>query len=96
MMITSKYRIIVISEKEGEVANLVERGILGNAVAKNDNRPTYVFLYFTESKEDGDDADSNAQPLGARLYRYELTNDTLHEGSFRVPPSPFSTPSIIS
>jgi aldose sugar dehydrogenase len=60
-----------------EVANLVERGMLGIAVTKNANGPTYVFLYFTESKVDGDDATNNAAPLGARLYRYELTNDTL-------------------
>ena len=29
-----------------EVANLVERGMLGIAIAKNDKGPTYVFLYL--------------------------------------------------
>jgi glucose/arabinose dehydrogenase len=67
-----------------EVANLVERGMLGIAIAKNDKGPTYAFLYFTESKEDGDDAKYNANPLGARLYRYELTNDTLQNGKLLI------------
>ena len=67
-----------------EVANLVERGMLGIAIAKNDKGPTYVFLYFTESKEDGDDTKNNATPLGARLYRYELTNDTLQNGKLLI------------
>jgi glucose/arabinose dehydrogenase len=66
------------------VANLAERGMLGIAIAKNDKGPTYVFLYFTESKEDGDDANYNATPLGARLYRYELTNDTLQNGKLLI------------
>src|SRR5688572_9684270 len=46
-----------------EVANLVERGLLGIAIAKNDEGPTYVFIYFTESKEDGDNARYDAVPL---------------------------------
>jgi glucose/arabinose dehydrogenase len=36
-----------------EVAN--NDGLLGIAIAKNANRPTYVFLYYTESKTDGGD-----------------------------------------
>lgn len=67
-----------------EVANLVERGLLGIAIAKNDEGPTYVFIYFTESKEDGDDARYDAVPLGARLYRYELTNETLQNGKLLI------------
>jgi aldose sugar dehydrogenase len=67
-----------------EVANLVERGMLGIAIAKNDEGPTYVFIYFTESKEDGDDARYDAVPLGARLYRYELTNGTLQNGKLLI------------
>src|SRR5688500_20294460 len=31
------------------VASMNERGMLGIAVAKHENGPTYVFLYFTES-----------------------------------------------
>jgi glucose/arabinose dehydrogenase len=47
-----------------------ERGLLGIAVSKNTSQ-TYVFIYFTESKSDGD------SPIGNRLYRYELVNDHL-------------------
>src|ERR671931_2697775 len=62
------------------VANLDERGLLGIAVAKqtNNNGPRYVFLYYTESDggEDGDDAaSSGVEPLGNRLYRYELADN---------------------
>jgi glucose/arabinose dehydrogenase len=60
------------------VAKIVERGMLGIAIAKHDNGgPTYVFLYFTESTNDGNDAEWGAAPLGNRLYRYELVNDKL-------------------
>jgi aldose sugar dehydrogenase len=38
---------------------------------------TYVFLYYTEAKnKDGDDIYGN-EPVGNRLYRYELVNDKL-------------------
>src|SRR5919198_895546 len=61
------------------VANLDERGLLGIAVAKHTNNgPRYVFLYYTESDggEDGDDAaNSGVEPLGNRLYRYELADN---------------------
>jgi glucose/arabinose dehydrogenase len=71
------------------VANQVEQGLLGIAVAKNpsDDR-TYVFLYYTEGEakaiDEGEDDDSEevqtgngdgGQPLGNRLYRYELSSD---------------------
>ncbi len=68
------------------VANKSERGMLGIAVAsaKNENEPTYVFLYYTESVEDGNDdcpkdnfCNPGNDPLGNRLYRYELVNDKL-------------------
>ena len=63
------------------VANLDERGLLGIAVAKHTNNgPRYVFLYYTESDggEDGDDAaSSGVEPLGNRLYRYELADNKL-------------------
>jgi glucose/arabinose dehydrogenase len=68
------------------VANANERGMLGIAVAKNDvENTTNVFLYYTESKErDGNDdcttpTDCNKgnDPLGNRLYRYELIHDKL-------------------
>src|SRR5919201_1046664 len=62
------------------VANLDERGLLGIAVAKqtnNNNAPRYVFLYYTESGggEDGDDTAKGKEPLGNRLYRYELADN---------------------
>ena len=69
------------------VANKNERGMLGIAVAKNQTGPTvstYVFVYFTESIADGNDicpteshCDPGTDPLGNRLYRYELINDKL-------------------
>jgi aldose sugar dehydrogenase len=60
-----------------EVGNLVERGMLGIAISKHENGPTYVFLYSTESTNDGNDAEWGAAPLGNRLYRYEFVNDKL-------------------
>jgi glucose/arabinose dehydrogenase len=65
------------------VANKGETGMLGIAVAehKNDNRSTYVFLYYTVSSRGrtGDDnttITAGKQPLGNRLYRYELVNSS--------------------
>jgi aldose sugar dehydrogenase len=63
------------------VASKGERGMLGIAISspKHDekNKPTYVFLYYTESKtKDGEDsADKSIDPLGNRLYRYELADN---------------------
>ena len=67
------------------VANANERGLLGIAVAKNDDNTTNVFLYYTESKErDGNDecptstdCKKGNDPLGNRLYRYELIDNKL-------------------
>ncbi|HEX5979148.1 MAG TPA: PQQ-dependent sugar dehydrogenase, partial [Nitrososphaeraceae archaeon] len=71
------------------IANVKERGMLGIAAAVNSNRngnaptntigPTYVFLYYTDSSSttDGDDADSEENVLGSRLYRYELIDNQL-------------------
>ena len=71
------------------IANVKERGMLGIAAAVNSNRngnaptntigPTYVFLYYTESSSttDGDDANSEENVLGSRLYRYELIDNQL-------------------
>jgi glucose/arabinose dehydrogenase/plastocyanin len=67
-----------------KVANKVERGMLGIAVApKNKSKPTYVFLYYTESKtKDGNDdcpsthfCKPGTEPLGNRLYRYEMSDN---------------------
>ncbi len=52
------------------VSSEVERGMLGIAVSKdNQTGKPNVFLYFTESE--------GAKPLASRLYKSELTNDTL-------------------
>jgi glucose/arabinose dehydrogenase len=58
-------------------------GLLGIAIEKNmttnqnavPKNSTYVFLYFTASREHEDTKD--LAPLGNRLYRYELVNNTL-------------------
>ena len=40
--------------------------------------PTYVFVYYTEAQgQDGDDITKGKEPLGNRLYRYELVNNKL-------------------
>jgi glucose/arabinose dehydrogenase len=66
------------------VSNQVERGLLGIAIEhntftdsiqgpisdnNNKNNKTYVFLYYTESPQNG-------AALGNRLYRYEFDNST--------------------
>jgi glucose/arabinose dehydrogenase len=72
------------------VANKGETGMLGIAVAehKNDNRPTYVFLYYTVSggeKASGNSTTTNTigggsiQPLGNRLYKYEFVNNSSND-----------------
>lgn len=68
------------------VANSSERGMLGIAVAKHPST-TYVFLYYTESSDEKDGSDECAsdrsnycetgQPIGHRLYRYELIDNKL-------------------
>lgn len=65
------------------VANKKERGMLGIAVTKNENKDgdgpkVYVFLYYTESKsKDGEDLNEGGVVLGNRLYRYELEDNKL-------------------
>src|ERR671921_1755300 len=66
------------------VANKSERGLLGIAVSKHENGPTYVFLYYTEAKIEGSDVCPKIGepctgdiPLGNRLYRYELVDNKL-------------------
>jgi glucose/arabinose dehydrogenase len=59
------------------VANGVERGMLGIAVNVNKSGLTNVYLYFTESVQDGDDVSEGKQPLGNRLYRYDLIGNKL-------------------
>lgn len=66
------------------IANKNERGMLGIAVTAFGKHPTYVFLYYTESLDDGNDdcpvstyCNPGNEPLGNRLYRYEFVNDKL-------------------
>src|SRR5574341_178115 len=54
-----------------------ERGLLGLAVSPNDKTgKTYVFLYYTEAQL-SDTGKPAPDPLGNRVYRYELDNNTL-------------------
>ncbi len=68
------------------VANKIERGLLGIAVSNHASKDniTNIYLYFTESTQDGNDicpgatiCDEETNPLGNRLYKYEWVNDTL-------------------
>lgn len=57
-----------------EVANLVERGLLGLALYNSpDEGKVFAFVYFTNSRgQDGDDALTGNTPEGNRLYKFEL------------------------
>ena len=71
------------------VANKMERGLLGIAVANQTSEienitKTFVYFYYTQSTEDGNDECSGAtecnvdtNPLGNRIYKYEWTGDNL-------------------
>jgi len=55
------------------------RGMIGIA-ASTKNNITNIFLYFTEANaRDGDDTDKSnpKEPLGNRLYKYELKNNQI-------------------
>jgi len=73
------------------VATERERGMLGIAIdnsTQNGTTHSYIFVYFTESKKSLDALDhcpppepyyceQENEPLGNRLYRYELVNNNL-------------------
>jgi len=61
------------------VSTISERGMLGIAVDKQvNNKPTYVFLFFTEAERKKPEDGAEVQTaLGNHLYRYELINDKL-------------------
>ena len=72
------------------VANKRERGLLGITTSKDENDKIYVYIYFTESeKSDGNDVcpskrfsyeyhcNPENEPIGNRLYKYELKNNKL-------------------
>jgi glucose/arabinose dehydrogenase len=74
-----------------DVATERERGMLGLAIynkTQNGVAHTYILVYFTESKKSVDGLDNcpppepyyceqEKEPLGNRLYRYELVNNNL-------------------
>ncbi|HYY50715.1 MAG TPA: PQQ-dependent sugar dehydrogenase [Nitrososphaeraceae archaeon] len=57
----------------------------GTGTGSSSTGPTYVFLYYTESEVEGSDicykelttCDPAGEPLGNRLYRYELVDNKL-------------------
>lgn len=61
------------------VATRGDRGVLGMTAYKNNtSHVTNVFLYYTQSTaEDGDDVAGYREPLGNRLYKYDLANNRL-------------------
>jgi aldose sugar dehydrogenase len=65
-----------VANTDGLLGIAIEKNMTTNqkAVTKNS---TYVFLYFTASKIEHEDTKIGITPLGNRLYRYELVNNTL-------------------
>lgn len=65
------------------VSAVGERGMLGIGITRNEEAgkpPGYVFLYFTESETyDGEDSIEGKNPIGSRLYRYNLQDDKLSD-----------------
>ena len=61
------------------IATVGYRGMLGIDMLKSEKGFQYVFLYYTESaKSDGEDESGNGvEPLGNRLYRYQLESGKL-------------------
>jgi glucose/arabinose dehydrogenase/plastocyanin len=61
------------------VASMIERGLLGIAVSKSNDGKTFVFLSYTESGNgvDGSDYTNQVDPIGNRLYRYEVADGKL-------------------
>jgi aldose sugar dehydrogenase len=71
------------------VSNYVERGLLGIVISKQKtedgkDQSTYVFLYYTESfdkrhqtKNETNYDCTSCNPIGHRLYRYELNGNKL-------------------
>ena len=87
------------------VANERERGLLGIATSNDSNNKTYVYLYYTESESDGNDfcpkkkyspvnyCNPAYEPIGNRLYKYELKNDKLVNPKLLLDLPAFPTPS---
>jgi aldose sugar dehydrogenase len=69
---------------DAAVSSKGERGMLGIAISENPSNKsngsktgevTDIFLYYTESSIGIDDA--NGEPRGSRVYRYQLSDNTL-------------------
>jgi glucose/arabinose dehydrogenase len=84
------------------VATEYERGMLGIAIEDpNDDldRPPYVFLFYTEAAEEAKDncptvnrcENGRGEPLGYRLYRYELLNDDITNPKLLLDLPPLTT-----
>src|SRR6478672_3842740 len=79
------------------VANKIERGLLGIAVAPSlsSDGKKYVFLYYTQAggKTDGDEFRGAAPPEGNMVYRYEFSKDKLinPEPLLQLPANPGET-----
>jgi glucose/arabinose dehydrogenase len=60
------------------VATSQERCMCGVAISKHIPGHIYVFLYYTEAESaDAEDVTEGKDPIGNRLYRYELVNNKL-------------------
>ena len=71
------------------VATAYERGLLGIDISTNENKTSqrnsaHVYIYYTESRQDANDictgtgtCNKKSQPLGNRLYKYELADNKL-------------------
>jgi glucose/arabinose dehydrogenase len=61
------------------VATQIERGLLGIDVSKDHSGKIYAFIFYTESGngEDASDIEKGVEPLGNRLYRYEMVDGKL-------------------
>jgi aldose sugar dehydrogenase len=89
ILVTEKETGKVMHVKDGQiqdtpvldvaVANSIERGLLGIALAKQPDGKIYVFLSYTESGNDADGSDfeDDVDPSGNRLYRYEYVDGQL-------------------
>ena len=63
------------------VSNKNERGLLGIAISEAENKSAYVYLYYTEANATSDKCTKpdyclpGTEPVGNRLYRFNLTQD---------------------
>ena len=71
-----------------------ERCMCGIAISKSIPGHTYVFLYYTETDTvDREDISEGNDPIGNRLYRYELVNDKLVNPKLLLNTASYTRPS---